>query len=79
MAGAEVLKIDNVIVRYCGEHPPLSWHLTGGDKQRIEKLWDAEANGLGMTAIRKFFANQPIAPKNEEFPYDARLLPCPVT
>ncbi len=70
------VEIDNVIFRYCGEHPPLSWHLSGRDKQRIKDSWAAEANGPGIAAIRKFFANEPIAPQNEEYPDDAPVLPC---
>src|SRR5260370_31046709 len=70
------VEIDNVIFGFCGDHPPLSWHLTGNEKSLIASSWKDEAAGPGMDAVRHFLANQPIAPDNEEFPFAAPLVPC---
>jgi hypothetical protein len=70
------VEIDNVVFSFCGEHPPLSWHLTGGDKREIEGEWQKQVAGPGVEAVRAFLDGQPIRGTNPEKPYDAAMIPC---
>jgi len=71
------VKIYNVVFRFCGEHPPLSWHLTETEKNAIEAEWQRQREGPGVQAIRNFLRHQPIADTRADAPLDVPLTPCP--
>ncbi len=49
------VSIENAIFQFCGEKPPLSWHLTQTQKQSIEAEWDRELTASGSWQIVKNF------------------------
>jgi hypothetical protein len=67
------VEIDNVVFRFCGEHSPLSWHLTRRDKDAIESEWQALTipTRPELSAIQAFLRRQPLPA------YDVPLTPCP--
>jgi hypothetical protein len=69
-AGRNV-EIDNAVFQFCGSRPPFSWHLTGRDKQQIERDWQREiSSGEGWRVVRAFLAGSPV-------PADLQGLGCP--
>jgi hypothetical protein len=71
------LEIDNVIFRFCGEHPPLSWHLTGLEKRAIESEWNKHVvDGRGLRAIQDFLLGQPLKGVDTDKPFDVPPAPC---
>lgn len=71
------VEIDNVVFRFCSEHPPLSWHLTGLEKAAIEHEWDAHvANRLEIGAIEAFLRGAPLPKVLPGKPYDVPLNRC---
>ncbi len=74
---AQGVEIDNVVFRFCGEHPPLSWHLTGREKQAIESDWVARRqNGREIRAVEEFLRGRPLSGVTADKPYDVPLAPC---
>jgi hypothetical protein len=43
------VEIERAILQFDGADPPLSWHLTKGQKSKIEKQWSNEWNNPGDT------------------------------
>jgi len=74
------VQIANVIFRFCGEHPPLSWHLTRREKDAIEAEWQAHtaAGRPELQAVQAFLRGQPLPVVENGKPYDVPLTPCPV-
>jgi hypothetical protein len=70
------VEIDNVIFHFCGGSPPLSWHLTGRDKERIEQWWRSELNGPRLDTVRQFLGDKPLTHGTEESPFDAPTQIC---
>jgi hypothetical protein len=70
------IEIDNVVFRFCGEHPPLSWHLTGRDKDLIEDGWKKHRDGSTMAAVKAFLSGGRIASDNPDKPFDAPMVAC---
>jgi hypothetical protein len=55
------VEIDNAVFQFCGERPPLSWHLTGRDKDAIESAWTQELEtGGAWQVVRAFLAGSPV-------------------
>ena len=55
------VEIDNAVFQFCGDHPPLSWHLTGHDKVAIAEDWMRElSTGGGWQVVRAFLAGQTV-------------------
>jgi hypothetical protein len=73
---ARGVEIDNVVFRFCGAHPPLSWRLTGREKQEIESRWIQQRDGSPMAAVRAFLEGNPIPASSSEKPFDAPLAAC---
>jgi hypothetical protein len=72
------VEIDNIIFRFCGEHPPLSWHLTGLEKTAIEQEWTRNVmDGRGIRAIEAFLRGRPLDDVDPGKPYDIPLAKCP--
>jgi hypothetical protein len=73
------VEIDNVIFRFCGDHPPLSWHLTGSDKEKIESQWITHRDGESpeLKAVRAFLRGQPLPIEPDANPYQVPLTACP--
>ena len=73
------VEIDNVIFRFCGEHPPLSWHLTRREKNAIEVEWQAHTapSRAELRAVEAFLRGQPLAAGEIGKPYDVPVTPCP--
>jgi len=70
------VEIDNIVFGFCGEHPPLSWHLTGKDKRMIEDEWQKHRNGPTMAAVKAFLSGGRIASDNRDRPFDAPMVAC---
>jgi hypothetical protein len=43
------VEIERAPFQFDGANPPLSWHLTKGQKSKIEKQWSNERNNPGDT------------------------------
>jgi len=73
------VQIANVIFRFCGEHPPLSWHLTRREKDAIEAEWQAHtaAERPELQAVQAFLRGQPFPVVEIGKPYDVPVTPCP--
>jgi hypothetical protein len=72
------VEIDNVVFRFCGEHPPLSWHLTGEEKQAIQTEWMTHVrNRHEIRAVEEFLRGLPFSGVKADKPYDAPLDDCP--
>jgi hypothetical protein len=73
------VEIANVIFRFCGEHPPLSWHLTRREKDAIEAEWQAytAAGRQELRAVQAFLRGQPLPVIENGKPYDVPMTPCP--
>jgi len=55
------VEIDNAVFQFCGARPPLSWHLSGHDKEAIVTEWQREiATGGGWQVVRAFLAGQSV-------------------
>lgn len=64
--GAEGVTIEHATFQYHGADAPLSWHMTGGQRESIERYWDAYTRGCFMkdeawTKVRSFLAATPEA------------------
>ncbi len=72
------VEIDNVVFRFCGEHPPLSWHLTGTEKDAITADWKKQVDGerAELRAVEDFLRGLPLRGVSEDKPYDIPLKPC---
>jgi hypothetical protein len=72
------VEIDNVVFRFCGEHPPLSWHLTGTEKDAITADWKNQLDGerAGVRTIEDFLRGRPLRGVREDKPYDIPLTDC---
>lgn len=70
--------IANVVFRFCGEHPPLSWHLTRREKDAIEAEWQAftAAERPELRAVEAFLRGQGLPVVENGKPYDVPLAPC---
>jgi hypothetical protein len=56
--GRRGVEIDNAVFQFCGNRPPLSWHLTEREKQTIAAEWSREMHsGGGWQVVRAFLAN----------------------
>jgi hypothetical protein len=73
------VEIDNVIFRFCGEHPPLSWHLTGREKKAIETEWQAHTadERPELRAVQAFLRGEPLPATTSDEPYQVPLTACP--
>lgn len=74
------VEIANVVFRFCGEHPPLSWHLTRREKDAIESEWQTytAASRPELRAVEAFLRGQPLPVVENGKPSDVPLTPCPV-
>jgi hypothetical protein len=70
------VEIDNIVFRFCGEHPPLSWHLTGKDKRMIEEEWRKHRDRPTIAAVKAFLSGGRIASDNPDKPFDAPMVAC---
>jgi hypothetical protein len=70
------VEIDNVVFRFCGAHPPLSWHLTGKDKRRIDEEWQRHRDGPTMKAVHAFLTGARIESGDPDQPFDAPMVSC---
>src|SRR5262245_1021104 len=73
------VEIANVVFRFCGEHPPLSWHLTRREKNAIEAEWQAHiaAGRPELQSVEAFLRGQALPVVENGKPYDVPLTPCP--
>lgn len=72
------VEILNVVFRFCGDHPPLSWHMTGLEKEAIEREWNAHvADGRELRAIQAFLRGQPLSGVDPKQPLDVPMEACP--
>src|SRR5215469_4559555 len=63
--------IESAVFEYCGETPPLSWHLTAAQKANIETAWGNELGAGGPWPIVKNFlaGGAPLPPKPTTCPF----------
>ena len=74
---AQGVEIENVVFRFCGEHPPLSWHLARREKQAIADEWQAGVrDGREIRAIERFLRGEPIVGASAEHPFDVAIRRC---
>jgi hypothetical protein len=72
------VEIDNVVFRFCGEHSPLSWHLTGLEKAAIERDWGSHVvDGRELRAIEAFLRGRPLTGVDRTRSFDVPLGACP--
>jgi hypothetical protein len=48
------VRIDSATFEFPRDDAPLSWHLTGVDKRRLDDEWARQAGGSGVAAVRDF-------------------------
>jgi hypothetical protein len=72
------VEIDNVIFRFCGEHPPLSWHLTGSERGAIDKAWNDHLtkDRPEIAAIAAYLAGNPLPVTRPDRKFDVPETPC---
>ena len=71
----EGVRIDTAVFEFHGDRAPLSWHLTGGDKKRLDEEWTRETGGANLSAVRQFLAQEKLGVSNPAA-YE-KLLRCP--
>jgi hypothetical protein len=69
------VKIETVVFEFQGDRAPLSWHLTGGDKKRLDEEWARESRGANLNLVRQFL-NQEKLGASDPAAYQ-KLLQCP--
>ena len=52
------VRIDTVTFEYPLENAPLSWHLTGLDKRRLDQEWTRQSTGAGVQRLRQFLITE---------------------
>jgi hypothetical protein len=72
------VQVFNVVFKFCGEHPPLSWHLTGLEKAAIQQNWAAYVTDPAeLGAIAAFLRGQSPSLPDPQHPLDVPLRTCP--
>ncbi len=62
-------RIHSVVFEFCGEDPPLSWHLTKKQKDAVRKEWESGASvQSGWPIVRKFLAGEDDIPEQTGTP-----------
>jgi hypothetical protein len=59
------VEIDNAVFEFCGNAPPLSWHLSGRDKQGIDEQWRRQLamTGGAWDVVKAFLRDAAVAPQ----------------
>jgi hypothetical protein len=70
------VEVDTAVFRFCGDHPPLSWHMTGREKEEIQARWAEEQAGPAAAAVRAYLEGQPIPGATRQRPFDAPVPAC---
>jgi hypothetical protein len=73
---AKGVQIDTAVFEFQGNRPPLSWHLTGLDKKRLDDQWTRESSGPNLSIVREFLAQERLR-TSDPSAYQSRLK-CPV-
>lgn len=55
---ARGVQIETAVFEFQGPHAPLSWHLTGLDKKRLDEQWTRESAGPNLNIVRQFLAKE---------------------
>jgi hypothetical protein len=72
---ARGVEIDNAVFQFCGGRPPLSWHLTGREKDAIANEWSRELQtGGGWQVVRAFLAGTAVPSEPAWTPCDHALV-----
>ena len=62
---ARGVEIETAIFEFQGDRPPpLSWHLTGLDKKRLDEQWTRESGGGNLNIVRRFLAEETLRASN---------------
>jgi hypothetical protein len=54
-------RIETAVFEFQGDRAPLSWHLTGRDKKRLDEEWAREAGGPNVNIVRQFLAQEKLS------------------
>jgi hypothetical protein len=55
------VRIDTAVFEFQGNRAPLSWHLTGGDKKRLDDEWTRELSGANVNIVRQFLTQEKLS------------------
>jgi hypothetical protein len=69
------VRIDTVTFEFPENNGPLSWHLTGRDKDRLDAEWARQSNGDGVNRVRQFLRTEELKRTNPDA--YAQALACP--
>ena len=70
------VRIETAIFEFQGDRAPLSWHLTGRDKKRLDDEWAREAVGANVNIVRQFLTQEKLG-VSDPAAYE-KMLKCPV-
>jgi hypothetical protein len=80
-AWAGKVAISSAVFQFCGGLPPLSWHMTDGQREAIEQEWREEQIGAGARAVMSFLTAGepgPYPPAAVPMPTSPRCTPAPI-
>jgi hypothetical protein len=52
------VRIETAVFEYPRTDAPLSWHLTGRDKRRLDEEWARQSTGPGVDVVRQFLRTE---------------------
>jgi hypothetical protein len=68
----EHVRLDSTTFEFSGTNAPLSWHLTGRDKKRLDDEWTIKSSGPGVEDVRKFLRMEKLK-TTDRAAYDAAI------
>jgi len=58
LCAVEHVRLDSTTFEFGGKNAPLSWHLTGLDKKRLDEEWIAQSTGPSVNDVRRFLRTE---------------------
>jgi hypothetical protein len=58
LCAVEHVRLDSTTFEFSGTNAPLSWHLTGLDKKRLDEEWTVKSTGPSVDDVRRFLRTE---------------------
>jgi hypothetical protein len=58
LCAVEHVRLDSTTFEFSGANTPLSWHLTGLDKKRLDDEWTVKSTGPSVDDVRRFLRTE---------------------
>jgi hypothetical protein len=72
LCAVDGVRLDTATFEFGGTNAPLSWHLTGLDKKRLDDEWAVTSTGAAIDAVRKFLRTEELRTTTPD-QYDAAV------